>query len=151
MPKSGLAVSFIFLLCLGLDAPAQLSSSALRAKFGPPLTRETFHLPAGFDIVVDYGPNSQVCQAEVPALMPTNAAVRNSEMKQKMYDFLADLVPSSMRGKEVRRLSQWSGSAFMISVEYENLIVNESNGRQPFGNTITIRFKGDACRNVDPR
>lgn len=68
--------------CLGfaLHAPAQLSSSDLRAKFGQPLHRETFHMPQGFDLVVDYAPDSQVCKLEVPALMPSNEKVQNSSV-----------------------------------------------------------------------
>jgi len=37
----------------------------------------------------------------MPALMPSNAPVINAaDMKRAMYDFLAELVPSSMGGKE---------------------------------------------------
>ena len=47
---------FFAICCLGfaLPAVAQLDSYALHAKYGSPLNRETFHLPAGFDLVVDY-------------------------------------------------------------------------------------------------
>ena len=62
----------ICVLIWALPAVAQLDSPALRAKFGAPLNRETFHLPAGFDLVVDYGPDLQVCKLEVPSLMPTD-------------------------------------------------------------------------------
>jgi hypothetical protein len=32
----------------------QLDSAALHAKFGTPLNRETFHMPAGFDLVAEF-------------------------------------------------------------------------------------------------
>src|ERR1700730_13178114 len=76
--------------CLGFAMPvvAQLDSSALRSKYGPPLNRETFHMPAGFDLIVDYDAANQVCKLEVPALMPTTEKVSSAdEMKRRMYDF----------------------------------------------------------------
>jgi hypothetical protein len=139
--------------CLGfaLPAAAQLSSSELRAKFGLPLHRETFHMPQGFDLVVDYAPDSQVCKLEVPALMPSNEKVQNSSvMTQRMYEFLAALVPPSMRGKELRRQSAAMGVVSMSSVEYEQVIINASqHGGDPFGNdTITVTFKNASCASL---
>jgi hypothetical protein len=58
-------------LVLTLPASAQLDSTQLRAKFGPPLSREIFRVPPGFDLVADYGGDNQVCKLQVPALMPT--------------------------------------------------------------------------------
>ena len=57
-------------LLLALPALAQLDSATLRAKFGAPLNRETFHMPQGFDLTVDYGAGNQVCKLAVPAEMP---------------------------------------------------------------------------------
>jgi hypothetical protein len=58
-----LACCFSFIL----PATAQLDSAAMRMKYGTPLNRETFHMPAGFDLVVDYGASNQVCKLYVPA------------------------------------------------------------------------------------
>ena len=92
-----LAPLLVLCLSFALSAAAQLDSAALHAKFGTPLNRETFHMPAGFDLVVDYGANSQVCKLQVPALMPTTESVENATvMKQRMYDFLSQLVPASI-------------------------------------------------------
>ena len=140
----------VIAVCLGfaLPAAAQLSSSDLRAKFGLPLHRETFHMPQGFDLVVDYAPDSQVCKLEVPALMPSNEKIQNSSvMTQRMYEFLAELVPPSMRGKELGRSAMAMGAVSMSSVEYEQVIINASqHGGDPFGNdTITVRFKNANC------
>jgi hypothetical protein len=136
----------IAVCCLGfaLPAAAQLNSSDLRAKFGPPLHRETFHMPQGFDLVVDYAPDSQVCKLVVPALMPSNENVQNSAvMKQRMYEFLAELVPSSMRGKELSRHAASMGVVSISHVEYEQVTIDES---QNTGNdTITVRFKNASC------
>jgi hypothetical protein len=134
--------------CLGFAIPsvAQLDSSGLRSKYGPPLNRETFHMPAGFDLVVDYDAANQVCKLEVPALMPTREGVSNSlEMKKRMYDFLADLVPAAMRGKELGRFASMMGVISFSSIQYEYVTISElQHADQPFGNnTITITFK--AC------
>ena len=86
IPHVGLAVCCVLLT---VPAMAQLDSSALRAKYGPPLNRETYRMPAGFDVIVDYGAGNQVCKIQVPALMPTQEKIaRAAEMKQRMYDFL---------------------------------------------------------------
>ena len=84
--KSVLHASALIVCCLSLPALAQLDSSALRAKYGPPLNRETYRMPAGFDLIVDYGAGNQVCKVQVPALMPTKDKVaRAAEMTQRMY------------------------------------------------------------------
>jgi hypothetical protein len=145
-------VAPLLVLCLSfaLSAAAQLDSAALHAKFGIPLNRETFHMPAGFDLVVDYGANSQVCKLQVPALMPSTERVSNATvMKQRMYHFLAELVPNSMRGKEINRGIEAQGAISMIFIKYENVMVNELDAG-PFNhdNTITITFKRDDCRSA---
>lgn len=98
-----LVLCFLFTI----PALAQLDSAALRAKFGVPLDREVFRMPAGFDLIVDYGATGQACRLQVPALMPTTEQVANAAvMKQRMYEFLAGLVLDSMRGKELGRMSR---------------------------------------------
>ncbi len=136
----------IYCVVLALPATAQLDSSALRAKYGPPLHRETFRMPAGFDVIVDYSAGNQVCKIQVPALMPSTEQVRRgAEMKQRMYDFLADLVPDSLRGKEVGRYAGMMGLISMLIVEYERVRINEVDGND---NTITVTFKNNDCQNV---
>ena len=51
-------------LVLTLPAFAQIDSAQLRDKFGAPLSRETFRVPLGFDLVVDYGAGNQVCSCK---------------------------------------------------------------------------------------
>lgn len=127
----------------------QLDSAMLRAKFGSPLNRETFHMAAGFDLVVDYGADGQTCRLQVPTLMPTTESVANATvMQQRMYEFLADLVPDSIRGNELTRGMMAMGAVTMIFIEYENATVNELKAGAPFNhdNNITIIFKRDECR-----
>jgi hypothetical protein len=135
-----------------LPAAAQLDSAALRMKYGTPLDRETFHMPAGFDLVVDYGSSNQVCKLQVPALMPTTEQVSNSAvMKQRMYDFLGELVPAAMRGKELGRGAWVMGAAASLTwIEYEHVKVSELQVGQPFSldNTITVTFTSDSCHST---
>jgi hypothetical protein len=138
------AMLAICCLAVALPAVAQLDPPALRAKYGSPLNRETFHMPAGFDLVVDYGAANQVCKLQVPALMPTNERISNAaEMKKRMYEFLVDLVPDSMRGNELGRRTIMMGAVSISSVEYEHVIVSElQSANHPFDkNKITVSFK----------
>ena len=127
-----------------VGAAAQLDSAQLRVKFGAPLDREIFHVPPGFDLVVDYGVGHQVCTLQVPAVMPTDAKVQNTdEMRQKMHGFLAELVPDSMRGKEMGRGQGISGPFNTVStVMYEQVTITEVAS----SNTITVQFKNTACQ-----
>jgi hypothetical protein len=124
-------------LLLALPALAQLDSSALRAKFGVPLNRETFQMPQGFDLTVDYGAGNQVCKLTVPA--------DGFNSRQKMQDFLADLVPASMRGKELNRFMMSTGAFSGASAtEYEHVTISQSESG---GNdTIQVIFKDPAYR-----
>jgi hypothetical protein len=138
----------VLVLGFTLPALAQLDSSALRAKYGSPLNREIFHMSQGFDMTVDYGLGNQVCRLQVPALMPSTDTVSNDLVqKRHMYEFLAEAVPASIRGKEGQRFSFISGMLSMSSIEYENVTVAESHGgSSPRDNTITLIFKTYGCQ-----
>ena len=139
----------LFALCC-LPAFAQLDSSTLRAKLGQPLHQEAFHMAAGFDVIVDYGMGTTlVCKLKVPAMMPrVEAKVSNGgDLKQRMADFLADLVPASMRGKAGGTVLFQSGPISMRTTDYENVTISENqNDAEPENGTITIRFKNAGCQ-----
>lgn len=107
-------------------------------------------MPQGFDLIVDYGAGNQVCTLLLPALMPTNEKVSNADqMRQRMYEFLAELAPPSMRGKELRRIALHSGTFSLLSVEYEQVVISEArHGTEPFSknNTITVTFQNENCK-----
>ena len=141
----------VCLLGLALPVSAQLDSAQLRVKFGRPLDREVFRVPPGFDLVVDYAAGHQLCTLQVPAMMPTDSQVMNgAEMKRKMYAFLGDLVPDSMRGKEMGRYVLIMGAFSVSTVEYEHVMISEANyANEAFDsirNTITVRFHSVACQ-----
>lgn len=151
--RSNLHTGLVVICCLGFALPAfaQFDSSALRTKYGAPLNREIFRMPSGFDLTVDYGANNQACRLEVPALMPTDEKVSNTDaMKQRMYAFLAELVPASIRGKELNGRANVMSTISLVSVEYEHVIINElQHADQPFGNnTIIVMFKDNPCPDV---
>jgi hypothetical protein len=86
---------------------------------------------------------------QVPALMPSNEQVSNAiVMKQRMYAYLDDLVPSSIRGRELMRGMGAMGAVTMTIIEYENVTVNELNTGATFNhdNIIRVTFKRDDCR-----
>jgi hypothetical protein len=106
-------------------------------------------MPAGFDLVVDYGQNGQVCRLQVPALMPTSEQVLNSDvMNRRMYDFLSELVPDSMRGKEIRKMSSSMGAPSLQTIEYEHVTISQFNAGQLFSgdNVITVTFNNQNCQ-----
>ena len=61
-----------------------------------------------------------------------------------MQDFLLDLVPPAMRGKELNRMFEQMGLASILMTVYEHLTISETHGGQP--GTITVSFKDDDCR-----
>lgn len=135
-------------LALALPAAAQLDSATLRAKYGAPLDRETFHMPSGFDLTVDYSASHQACKLQVPALMPSDEKVSNLDvMRQRIYAFLSELLPDSIRGKELHRGIMVSGMHSVLMVEYEKISVADSKDEnQPFAGTITVTFKNQDCQ-----
>ncbi|HWB85398.1 MAG TPA: hypothetical protein VG675_14745 [Bryobacteraceae bacterium] len=136
-------------LVLALPAFAQLDSAQLAVKFGAPLNRQTFRVPPGFDLVVDYGTGNQVCKLQVPALMPTDAGVRNTaDMNQKMRAFLEDLVPNSARGKNLGQLMSQTGAFSSVSFdEYEHVTFVETHSGS--NDTITVTFKNTGCQQTE--
>ncbi len=145
-------ITFLLLMCSACGF-AQLDSLALRAKLGSPLHRETFHVAAGFDVIVDYASGGRVCRLEVPALMPTKDSpkVNADVMRQRMYDFLAEIVPMSVRGLEKEGWLQSTGGNSLTSKEYENVTVSEIMAHDPFGkeHTITVTFKNEPCDRLE--
>lgn len=142
---------FCTLAFLGLCLPAfaQLDSATLRAKFGQPANRETFHHAAGFDLVVDYGADHQVCQLEVPQLMPTDAKISNlDEMRKRMDEFLLELVPDSVRGKELFRGMSSAGAISVSIIDYEHVSISAvQSANDVFPKDPTrVMFKTPGCQ-----
>jgi hypothetical protein len=130
-------------LLLALPVAAQLDSYTLRAKYGAPLNRESYHVPQGLELTVDYGAGNQVCKLEVHALPPREDRSGPYNPKQEMEVFLLDLVPSSMRGKELGRFAGMTGAFSGFSgVQYEHVTISQPDRSE----TMTVSFKSDDCR-----
>jgi hypothetical protein len=130
-------------LLLALPALAQLDSAALRAKFGAPLHRETYHVPQGLELTADYGGGNQVCKLEVHALPPREDRSSPYNPKQEMETFLLDLVPSSMRGKELSRFARMTGAFSGFSgVQFEHVTISQPDRSE----TMTVQFHDPGCR-----
>jgi hypothetical protein len=80
-----------------------MTASQLLAKYGlvgceAPLDRETFTISPGFEIVVDYAANQEVKRIELPGTAPDQSGASTA---QQVDEALLELVPMSMRGKEI--------------------------------------------------
>lgn len=80
--------------------------------------------------------------------MPTQAKVQNSDdMKKSMNAFLAELVPDSMRGKELGRFMSTTGAFSTVSFwEYDHVAIVETHSGT--NDTITVGFKNVACQAI---
>jgi hypothetical protein len=133
-------LSLFVVCCLALPFSAvgqQIDSTALRAKYGEPLARETFQVRPNIEAIVTYGSSHQVCKIELPP-------GRDVETRQQVDDVVAELVPLPARGKEIRRNVASTGRISMASVEYENVNIAEpqDNGRRT---AVTITFNLRDC------
>jgi hypothetical protein len=119
-----------------------------RAKFGAPLARETYIVPAG-EMIVDYAYNGHVCRIQLPPTAPVESQSGGSGSKA-LDDFLLKLVPLDMRGRELGRMSNGSGLLSATSVEYENVIISGTHhGEHRTG--VIVTFKSEVCHDQAAR
>ena len=130
-------------LWIGASAFAQIDGTILRAKFGPPLARETFTVMTGVKMVVDYAANGHVCRIQLPPVGPSHDQLINTP--QAIDKCLSGLVPMTMRGKEVNRMVFTSGPNNVSMIKYENVTISEAAqaGRRT---GLTVTFTKEACR-----
>jgi hypothetical protein len=135
------------LVGFALSAFAQIDGAGLardlRAKYGPPLARETFTVWPGTEMVVDYAANGHVCRIQLPPTAPgREPGVRTP---QAVDDFLAELLPLQVRGKELRRMSEAYGRLSVSRVEFENVVIAETIvARTRTG--VIVTFTKEECR-----
>jgi hypothetical protein len=139
-------LSLGFLVICGLGF-AQIDgarfASDLRAKYGPPLARETFTGKPGIEMVVDYAANGHVCRIQLPPMGPGREPGVSSA--QAIDEFIAELVPMAMRGKELQRISTSTGAPSMSTVQYENVTISEAL-QAGIRTGMTIAFTKEQCR-----
>lgn len=127
------AASRLLLLSLTMTA------SQLRAKYGAPLVRETFTISPGFEIVVDYAAGEQVKRIELPGTAPDESGVSTP---QRVDEALLELVPMSMRGKEIGS-GLWRIPYSTKHTLYEHvMIIEQEDPRVPDRRrSVTVQFR----------
>jgi hypothetical protein len=120
----------------------------LRAKYGPPLAREMFTVRPGLEMTVNYAANGHVCRIELPPVAPgPDARVTGTHA---IDEFLSELVPVAMRGKELMRSDQAFGAPSVRMVRYQNVTIGELfQGGKRTG--VTVTFTKETCRDPTAR
>ena len=134
-------------LGLAVAALAQIDGTQftadLRAKYGPPLARETLTGKPGIEMIVDYAANGHVCRIQLPPIGPEKDARVSSP--RAIDEFVLELVPLNVRGKELRRMVMMVGLPGALMVEYEFVTITELlQGNKRTG--VTITFTKEQCR-----
>jgi hypothetical protein len=137
---------FAALVTFAFSAFAQFDAGGfatdLRAKYGPPLVREVFAIPAG-EMAVDYATSGHVCRINLPGIGPEEGHSGVSSPKG-IDDFLLKLLPLTMRGKELRQMAFQTGLTSVWTTEYENVTISAaSNGQGRTG--VTVIFTNEKC------
>jgi hypothetical protein len=136
-------IPVIFCLAFAAALFGQIDSYQLRAKYGPPLDRETFTISSGFQLIVDYGPDQQVCRLDLPLNQPGVSSAKQAD------DLLLELVPLSMRGKQLNSGQVQMGLITIKLTVHEHVVISESGNAndvvQP--NLVSVSLNREVCRN----
>ncbi len=135
--------SFAGVLCGQFDAGG--FAADMRGRYGPPLNRQTFEPKPGIEMIVDYAANGHVCAIQLPAVAPEKDQP-NTTSRRGLEEFLTELLPVSLRGKEVGRMSQQMGTISISSVQYENVTISVMSPIENRG-SVTVSFRGESCGN----
>jgi hypothetical protein len=131
-----------FAVSLSAQFDADKFTADVRANFGPPLAREVFVVPAG-EMAVDYAANGHACRIKLPAIGPEEG--RNVISAKGIDDFLLKLLPLSTRGKELGKMSEFSGLPGVLITRYENVTISELlQGQTRTG--VTATFTKEKCQ-----
>jgi hypothetical protein len=140
--------TFAFLaLTFASTAFAQIDSAGMRAKFGSPLNREVFTVRPGIEMIVDYSPTANhACVLKFPgeAMPPDPKPGVGINPKKIIDELVLEIVPLTMRGKDLGTIYHQSGMHRMSSIDYENVSIIESmTGGQR--TAVVVRFKAADC------
>ena len=132
-------------------ASGQLSTETLRSQYGSPLSRETFVVSPGLEIIVHYAISGHVCRLRLPAshniVGESGPGIATTRMVDKA---LAEVVTPAMRSTETGRRIIFAGALSLSVVEYEHVTISEpQNGNSPaLRGEITVTFKNETCRDA---
>jgi hypothetical protein len=123
----------------------QMDTSTLRAKYGEPLARETFQVRPNIEAVVNYGTGHQVCKIDLPA--GSYVKFPGFASAQDVDQVIDELVPPSVRGKEINKGVMSAGRIAVSFTDYENVSVSEPQDPDYPGRRsgVAIRFKRPDC------
>ncbi len=125
-----LSLFVIFGLGYSMACAQQMSASALRAKYGEPLARETFQVRPNIEAVVNYGPRRQVCNIEIP----------QTTTKREVDEVVDELAPPSARGKKVGQNLMVSGKFTEAVFSYELITISEPQDPDHPGRRTAVRI-----------
>lgn len=134
----------LFVVCC--SAFGQMDTSTLRAKYGAPIARETFQVRPNIEAVVNYGTGYQVCKIDLPPGSYLN--LPGFASPRQVNDVIDELIPPSVRGKEMNK-GVMSAARIAVSLsEYENISISEAQDPDHPGRrtSVTITFKRPDCR-----
>lgn len=136
-----LVLSFAICLSFGSSALGQIDAAFLRAKYGAPLNRETFVVRPGVEMTVTYGPNARVCRLEMSS---------DAVAKLQADAALDEVLPLSMRGKDLNKGAQQMSRFSVLVTEYERVIISRPmvDNRPQTRPGVAATFKDEACRKL---
>jgi hypothetical protein len=139
-------ICIIVFLMAASSAYSQIDAFSLRSKYGPPLDRETFTVRPEIEMTVYYGPAKQACIILLPSGMSIVGKPSPDVItKEQMKEVLAEVVPDSVRGKEIKKGALGAGILRVVYTEYEYVTIDE-RFKSEIGTGIVVTFKDPACR-----
>src|SRR5258706_2186697 len=111
----------LFVVCC--TAFGQMDTSTLRAKYGEPIARETFQVRSNIEAVVNYGTAHQVCKIDLPPGSYVNPP--HGASNHDVDRVIDELVPPSVRGKEINKGVMRAARIAVSRTEYENITISE--------------------------
>jgi hypothetical protein len=138
----------LFVVCC--TAFGQMDTSTLRAKYGEPIARETFQVRPNIEAVVNYGTGHQVCKIELPPGSYMNIVGEippHFATKQQVDEVIDELIPPSVRGKEIGSSLASAGRLSERFTEYEHIKLHEPQDPDHPGRrtSVTITFNRPDC------
>ena len=127
----------LFVVCC--TAFGQMDSTTLRAKYGEPLTRETFKVRPNIAAVVNYGTGRQVCNIEI--------SQAQSATRQEVDQVIDELAPPSTRGKILNQGIAVAGRLSEMITSFEHVNISEPQDPDHPGRRtgVTITFNRADC------
>ena len=138
-------LALALLLASASTTLAQLNAFQLRSKYGDPVARETFTIRPGIEMAVDYGASKQVCRIQLPSGMRYVGTVPEGAVsKQQIDEVLNEMLPPSIRGKQLGEMASTTGLARVSVMDYEHVSIAELFAGD-IAKGITVTFKDDSC------